>query len=291
MRLADAPCRYRPDLALALGGVGWSALACLPLLAWLDANRVRPGVMATTGFATLPAALWAIGMPAGDIARRLAEHLPNQVFRRRDPMPLLSMIGIPLRDRGLPHALWRSGPLQAACARLFEDARLETMPVPLHVTLIDCLTGQFHSMANGRLAAAAYASTALLPALPPLRIDGRWMGDASAYHAAPLSDLLLRPGLRHVIAATCSFPPPARYASLVDQQLTLQMVLQKAALKTSALLALDLLEGELVLLAARLQRSVDPFDVAMIPDAIAAGERELARWGEQIEQIQQDAHV
>jgi hypothetical protein len=291
MRLADAAFSRRPDLALALGGVGWSALACLPLLALLDANRVRPGMMATTGFATLPATLWATGTPARDIASRLVEHLPNEVFRRRDLMPLLSMIGIPLRDRGLSHALWRSGPLQAACARLFRDARLEAMPVPLNVTLIDCLTGQFHSVANGNAAAVAYASTALLPALPPLRIDGRWMCDASVYHAAPLGDLLLRPGLRHVIAATSSFPPPERYTSLVDQQLTLQMVLQKAALKTSALLALDLLEGELVLLAARLQRSVDPFDVAIIPDAIAAGERELAQWREQFELILQDTRA
>jgi predicted acylesterase/phospholipase RssA len=291
MRLADSPWSPRPDLALALGGVGWSALACLPLLAWLDANRVRPGMMATTGFATLPAALWATGTPASDIARCLAEHLPNNVFRRRDLMPLLSMIGIPLRDRGLSHALWRSGPLRAACARLFGDTSLESMLVPLHVTLIDCLTGQFHSVTNGNAAAVVYASTALLPALPPLRIDGLWMCDASVYHAAPLGDLLLRPGLRHVIAATSNFPPPERYTSLVDQQLTLQMVLQKAALKTSALLALDMLEGELVLLAARLQRSVDPFDTAIIPDAIAAGARELAQRGEQLELILRDTHA
>jgi predicted acylesterase/phospholipase RssA len=281
----------RSDLALALGGVGWTALACLPLLAWLDANRVRPAMLATTGFATFPAALWSRGMPACDIAHCLAEHLHNDIFHQRDPLTLLSMIGLPLRDRGLPHALWRSEPLKKACRRMFGDARLESMPVPLRVTMVDCLSGQFHSMAKGDVAALAYASTALPPALPPLRIDGRWVCDASVYHAAPLSDLLLRSGLRHVIATTCTFPPPATYTSLVDQQLTWQVVLQKAALKTSALLALDLIDGELIVLAGRLQRSVDPFDMTIVPEVIAAGERELAQSDERLGLLLQGASI
>jgi NTE family protein len=291
MLVSDDRSPLRSDLALAVGGVGWSALACLPLLAWLDAKRVRPAMLASTGLATLPAALWSLGMPARDIAHCLAEHLPNEVFRQRDPLTLLSMIGLPLRDRGLSHALWRSRPLMEACRRLFGDARLEAMPVPLRITLVDCLSGQFHSIAKGDLAALAYASTALLPALPPLRIDSHWMCDASVYHAAPLNDLLLRPGLRHVITSTCSFPPRERYTSLVDQQLTLQVVLQKAALKTSALLALDLMDGEVIVLAARLQRPVDPFDVTIVPEVIAAGEWELAQSDEHISVLLQGAPI
>jgi hypothetical protein len=289
--VSDDQSSLRSDLALALGGVGWTALACLPLLAWLDANRMRPAMIATTGFATLPAALWSLGMPTCDIARCLAEHFKNDVFHQRDLLTIFSMMGLPLRDRGLAHALWRSKPLVKACRRLLGDARLETMPVPLRITLVDCLSGQFHSIAKGDVAALAYASTALLPALPPLRIDGHWMCDASVYHAAPLNDLLLRPGLRNVIAMTCSFPHREHYTSLVDQQLTLQVVLQKAALKTSALLALDLLEGELVVLAARLQRSVDPFDQTILPEVVAAGERELSQSDEQIESLLQGAPI
>ena len=282
MLAADDPWLLKQDVALALGGVGWTALACLPLFQWLDANRVRPGLIATTGFATLPAALWALGMPAGEIARCLVDHLPNRVFRRHNPMPLLSVIGFPMPNRGLSHALWRSRPLRAACARLFGDARLEAMQVPLHVTLIDSLTGGFRTLTDGNVAAIAYASTALLPALPPLRIDGHWLGDASACLAAPLG-YLLRPNLRHAVAVTCGFPPPERYRSLVDQQFTLQMVLQKSGLKTSALLALELLAGEIIVLAARLRRSVDPFDTAIVPDVIAAGEQELERSRERVD--------
>ncbi len=271
----------RPDLALALGGVGWTALACLPVLQWLEANRVRPGLIATTGFATLPAALWARGMPACDIARCLTDHLPNRVFRRRNLMPLLSMIGFPLPNRGMSQALWRSMPLRRACARLFGNARLEATAVSMQVTLIDCLTGGLCNLAEGDIAAVAYASTALLPALPPLRINGRWLGDGSACHAAPLGQLL-HLNVRHAIAVACSFPPPERYGSLVDQQFTLQAALQKAGLKTSALLALELLDGEIIVLAGRLDRPVDPFDSAIVPEIVAAGERELARSSEHV---------
>ncbi len=291
MLQVDDGFSLRSDLALALGGVGWTALACLPLLECLEANRVRPGLIATTGFATLPAALWALGMRARDIARNLADHLPNRVFRRRNLMPLLSVVGFPLRDRGLRHALWRSRPLRAACARLFGDARLEAMKVPLHVTLIDCLSGELRSMTHGDVATTAYASTALMPALPPLRIDGRWLGDASVHLAAPLNDLLLRPKLRHAVTVACSFPPRDHYTSLVDQQHTLQGVLQKASLKTNALLALDLLDGEIFVLAPRLQRSVEPFDVSIVPEVIAAGEQSLLQWREHIERVLLDTDV
>lgn len=287
--VAEAGWSARRDVGLALGGVGWCALACLPLLAWLEVNRLRPAMIATTGFATLPATLWSLGMPAGDIARHLADYLPNRVFRRRDAATFLSVLGLPLRNRGLSHALWRSQPVQAACARLFGEARLEALPVRLRVTLVDCLSGQFHGVSSGRVAELAYASTALLPALPPLRIDGRWLADASAYHAAPVNELLLQPGLRHVVAATCSFPPPEQYSSLVDQQLTVQAVLQKASLKTSALLALDLIDGELVVLTARLEKPVDPFDASIVPAVLGAGEQALAEAREQMALLMQDA--
>jgi hypothetical protein len=291
MPVTDAARSDRPDLGLALGGVGWCALACLPLLAWLDVNRLRPSMIATTGFATLPAALWSLGMPSRDIARHLADHLPNRVFRRRDAITLLSVLGLPLRDRGLSHALWRSRSLRAGCARLFGETRLDALPVRLRVTLVDCVSGRFHSVGAGRVAELAYASTALMPALPPLRMEGRWLADASVYYAAPINDLLLRPGLRHVVAATCSFPPPPRYSSLVDQQLTVQVVLQKASLKTSALLALDLIDGELVGLAARLEKPVDPFDLSIVPAVLRAGEQALDEAREQMAVLMQDAPV
>ena len=117
------------------------------------------------------------------------------------------------------------------------------------------------------------------------------MCDASVYHAAPLSDLLLRSGLRHLIVTTCAFPPRERYTSLVDQQLTLQVVLQKAALKTSALLALDLMEGEVIVLAPRLQRAVDPFDGTIVPEVIAAGERALAQSDDNLGVLLQGAPI
>jgi len=266
-----------PCLALALGGVGWTALACIPLLSWLEANHVRPGLIVTTGFATFPAALWALGMPAREIFAALQTHLPNRVFRQRNFMPFLTLLGCPLPNRGLGHALWRSGPLKAACQRLFGDARLDTSPVPLRVLLVDCSTGSFLGVTEGKLAALAYASTALPPALPPLAIDGCWLGDASVYHAAPLTELLLQPGIKHVAVVACSFPPPGQYSSLADQQLTLQMTLHKSGLKTGSLLALHLLDGELVVIAPRLHRPVDPFDLTIVPEVVAAAEQKFAK--------------
>jgi hypothetical protein len=280
----------RPDLAIALGGVGWTALSCIALLRWLETNRVLPGRIATTGFATLPAALWALGMPAADIASHLAAHLPNRIFRRRDFLPYLSLLGIRLPDHGLSHALWQSGPLKRVCVRLFGDLRLETLKLRLHVTLIDCLSGGTSRHATGDIASLAYASTALLPALPPLRIDGSWLGDASACLAAPLADVL-RPQVRHAIAVACSFPPQAHYSSLVDQQLTLQAALQRAGLKTSALLALDMLDGELIVMSARLHHPVDPFDVAITPEAIAAGDHACAQASQQLNLLFHQMHA
>ena len=285
MKAPEDRGRTLPSLGLALGGVGWTALACLPLLAWLDRNRVRPAVIATTGFATLPAALWALGLPVSDIAPLLAAHFTHRVFYRRNPIPLLTMIGLPFGNRGLGHALWRSGRVRAAFARLFDDQQLDAIAVPLHVVLVDCLSGEFVTMTQGSLAPIAYASTALLPALPPLNIDGRWLGDASVYYAAPLVDLLSFPGLRHVAAVSCSFPPPEHYTSLVGQQLTLQLVLQKAGLKTGSLLALELLAGETVVLAARLARPVDPFDASITEEVVDAGGQELARSAAQLSMV------
>jgi hypothetical protein len=179
--------------------------------------------------------------------------------------------------------------LKAACERLFAGARLEALPVRLRVALVDCLSGRFHAVEAGRVAELAYASTALMPALPPLHLDGRWLGDASVYYAAPINELMLRPGLSHVVAATCRFPPPERYSSLVDQQLTVQVVLQKASLRTSALLALDLIAGELVVLAAQLRAPVDPFDQSIVPAVLQAGERALAEAREQLVVLAQAA--
>jgi predicted acylesterase/phospholipase RssA len=278
-----------PGLALALGGVGWTALACIPLLSWLEANHVQPGLIVTTGFATLPAALWALGMPALEIIATLKAQLPNRVFRRRNIIPYLTLLGCPLPNRGLGQALWRSGPLKAACQRVFGDARLDTSPVPLRVLLVDCSTGAFFGATQGKLAALAYASTALAPALPPLHIDGRWLGDASVYHATPVTELLLEPGIRHVAATTCGFPPPDHYTSLPDQQLTLQMTLQKAGLKTGSLLALHLLDGEFVVIAPRLPRPADPFDCAIVPDVVEAAKQEFGKLETRAALLLQDA--
>jgi predicted acylesterase/phospholipase RssA len=160
----------------------------------------------------------------------------------------------------------------------------------LRVSLVDWITGEFCSATHGELAGLAYASTALPPALPPLQIDGRWLGDASVCHAAPLVHSLVQPGIRHLAAVACSFPPPELYASLVDQQLTLQIVLQKAGLKTGALLALHVLDGELVVLAPQLRHSIDPFDSFIVPEVIAVAEHELAEESERIAMLVDELH-
>jgi predicted acylesterase/phospholipase RssA len=275
-------------VALALGGVGWTALACLPVFEWFEANNLRPGCITTTGFATLPAALWGLGMPARDIAGHLAEHLPNRCFWQTDLLTLLSMIGWPLPNSGLAHAFWRSADFKRACKRLFGERRVEALTVPLHVTLIDCLTGAFRSISAGEIAALAYASAALLPALPPLCIDGNWLGDASVYCAAPVTDLLLRPNLQHAIVVTCSIPAPEKYNNLLETQFTVQRALQSASTKTGMLLAHHFMDGEVAIIAPRLQLYVDPFDVAIVPEVIAASERALSRAREQFEFVLQD---
>lgn len=209
-------------VGLALGGGFVRGAAHIGVLKALEAEGVRPAVIAGTSAGSIVAALYAAGFSAGEMERiALALNLRDVL----DDGPLLGLLnawrvvaGI-LRRRlggraepGAPLGLLPGGRLLRLLTSLFGDRKFDDLPLPLVVTATDIAGGrrvvflpagyardEFARYSCVPVALAVRASCSVPGLLEPVRWDGSILVDGAVREAVPAEAVRLA-GAEVVIA-------------------------------------------------------------------------------------------
>jgi predicted acylesterase/phospholipase RssA len=183
----------RGSPVVALGGVGMTAFAALPLIEALEQRGIVPRAVFASGFGCLLAALWAAGRSARDIETSVVLEFRRAPIRRNQLGAGLALLGVALGNLGY-RGLWREHRFRALLDRWFGERRLEDLAFPLTICVTDVDSARLMRLTSGRLADAVYAGCAHFPLLPPAEMDGRMVCDGSYLQPVPLLAAAEEPG-------------------------------------------------------------------------------------------------
>lgn len=172
---------------LALSGGAARGLVHVGVLEVLEAEGLKPDIVAGTSIGALVGSLWASGKSAKelvDLAKRT---------RRKDLFSILDL-AIPPSS-----ALMRGRGVDAFVRRAFGDLRFADLPLPMIVVAADIDTGEEVTFETGLVRDAVRASIAIPGVLKPSVISGRRLFDGAVVTPLPV-EILRGMGCARVIA-------------------------------------------------------------------------------------------
>lgn len=155
-----------PRIGLALGGGGARGLAHLGVLELLEAEGIRPTLLAGTSIGGLVGALSATGMPAEAI--------------------VTAARGFRFPRRFVPGRILAWDEIFPTAVPMLRDRTFEDLQVPLAVSAVDLIEGVEVVLHSGPLLPAIRATCAVPGVLAPERLDGRYLVDGGVMNVLPV---------------------------------------------------------------------------------------------------------
>ncbi|ARL25790.1 hypothetical protein BOC47_26005 [Burkholderia pseudomallei] len=260
--MPDGGGPHRPAIGLVLSGGGARGYAHLGVLKVLEANRIPVDCIAATSMGAVVGGLYAIGMTAQDMQRRLSQvNLADIAFdvtersdlpqkKREDERLYIDSLTIGFDSKGFkaPVGLVQGNRLQALLANwtaaVPTNQPFDRLPIPFRAIATDLQTGQKVVLDHGSLPLAIRASMALPGLFSPAEIDGRALVDGGLVGNLPV-DAARAMGADVVIAVDIGSPlrPLDALASPADvmQQMIGILIRQNVAEQRKQLTANDIL--------------------------------------------------
>ncbi|MGU7779123.1 patatin-like phospholipase family protein [Burkholderia sp. PU8-34] len=276
----------RPAIGLVLSGGGARGYAHLGVLKVLEENRIPVDCIAGTSMGAVVGGLYASGMPADDMQKRLSQvNLADVAFdvtersdlpqsRREDERLYVNSLTLGFGAKGVkaPAGLVQGNRLQALLAdwtaAVPTNQPFDRLPIPYRAIATDLQTGQMVVLDRGSLPLAIRASMAMPGLFAPAEINGRALVDGGLVSNLPV-DTAREMGANVVIAVDIGSPlrPLDALASPADvmQQMVGILIRQNVASQRQQVSAQD------VLLTPELG-SLSFTDFQNAKQAIAAGE-------------------
>lgn len=175
---------------MVLSGVGVYGYSGLALMEFFYKNQIHPSLIVGCSEGALIAGLWAKGYSpkaARAVIKKAYELSQNTTL---DYLTVLSFFKRMSGKHTKESALLKVSKIQALYRELFEEQRVEHLPVQTIFQTTNAVTGETHYIREGKLADAIYASSAILPFYPPIKIGKHWFVDGVFSEFLPLKVVL-----------------------------------------------------------------------------------------------------
>ncbi|WP_338640336.1 patatin-like phospholipase family protein [Burkholderia pyrrocinia] len=214
---ADGGPAGRPSIGLVLSGGGARGYAHLGVLKVLEENRIPVDCIAGTSMGAVVGGLYASGMAAADMQKRLSEvNLADIAFdvtdradlpqtSREDERLYINGLTLGFGKKGVkaPVGLVQGNRLQALLANwtasVPTNQSFARLPIPYRAVATDLQTGQMVVLDHGSLPLAIRASMAMPGLFAPAEINGRALVDGGLVSNLPV-DTARQMGANVVIA-------------------------------------------------------------------------------------------
>jgi len=219
------------------------------------------------------AALMAAGHPpdeSASVTRRLWTREVSKGRNRRAMLQALAprLMGFELAQFGLRD----DSALLARLRECFGTARIEDMPIPLHVTATDFANGELVDLSSGSVADAIRASVALPFAFSPWKVDGKMLIDGLLSDPMPVS-VAVKHGASVIVAAGFESPYQESVTSAGRFAFQLSSIMSNNLLKSRFGFQALAHHSEVIVIMPEFKQRIRLFDTEKIPYIIEEGER------------------
>jgi NTE family protein len=264
--------RELPKIAIVLGTGGIKAMASLALFEFLEEQKIPIDLLVGCSGGALACATIGMGMPPTEIRQLGLERLQKDLFTKLDYRSLLSLFNLGLGNFNKTSSIIKPDRWRQALNEFFGDKRLEQLRPRTLIQTTDIDTGEGVVLTKGPLADAVYASCAFFPAFPPIKIDGRYLGDGIYSAPVPVVEAIKR-GMDVIIALDFKEKvktEPKGFFSCFYRHIDNTM---RALTRSQMFLSIELHHHEIVIVEVNFEHTINPWDVHELPAIIEAGRK------------------
>ncbi|WP_394780335.1 patatin-like phospholipase family protein, partial [Undibacterium sp.] len=221
--VSAGPDIKRPKICLALSGGGARGFAHVGVLKTLEALNVPIDCIAGTSMGAVVGGLYASGMSANEIEKRLdalklndvaldrvdRRALPQPLREEDEQYPLGATVGISNNGVRLPTGVVQATQflelLQNWTAKIPSNIDFDRLPIPFRAVATDLENGQMVVFDKGPLHTAIRASMAAPGVFAPIQVNGRMLTDGGLVRNLPV-DIARSMGADIVIAVNIGTP-------------------------------------------------------------------------------------
>lgn len=266
-----------PKVALVLGTGGIKAMAGLALFEFLQEQKIPIDLLVGCSGGALVCATMGMGCTPAEARDLGLERLQKKLFAKLDYNALLGIFSSHLGNFDKKSGILKPDRWQSALREYFGDRKIEQLSPRTLIQTTDVDTGEGVVLTRGPLADAVYASCAFFPAFPPIKIDGRYLGDGIYSAPVPVVEAIKR-NIDVIIAMDFKekvTTPPKGFFSCFYRHIDNTM---RTLTRSQMFLSIGMHHHEIVILDVDFDHSINPWDVHELPAIIEAGKRAVEQY-------------
>ena len=262
--------KHRPKIAVVLSSGGIKPLAAIPLFEFLDERKIPIDLLVGCSGGSVMSALRGSGYDKETTLELIGKVARRGLFTPINFRAVLGMSGLPFGQFNAKTGLINPKKLKEALYAMFGERRIEDLHPKTLLQATDIQTGEGVVMEEGRLIDAVYASSAVFPLLPPIEINGRWLGDGYYTSSLPVMEAVKR-GMDVIIAVIFHDPINTQansYMACLSNYYTIQ---GDAITRFQLALSINMHEHEIIMIKVPFKNPINMWDVHHIPEIIETG--------------------
>ena len=268
----DMSSETRPRIALVLGTGGIKALAGFSFFDFLSEYKIPVDLMVGCSGGALAVAAIGAGWKPDDARDEFFKRFNKQIFSQLDYRSILGILSSRLGNFDKTTGILKPDRLKQMYHDFFGDLRIEQLSPRTLIQTTDVTTGEGVVLTKGLVADAVYASCAFFPAFPPIKIDGRYLGDGIYSAPVPVMEATKR-NIDVVIALDfkekVTLEPKGFFGSFyrhIDNTM-------RTLTRSQMFMSIEMHHHEIVMVEVNFDHSINPWDLNEAQFIIEAGQK------------------
>lgn len=265
--------RIVPKIAVVLGGGGIKPYAAIPLISFLNEHKITVDLLVGCSGGSILASLWASGYTTEQMLHEVAPSLKKSTFKP-NIKAVMALANLPFGLIDKESAMIHAGPIRKFMKGLWGETRLEDLKIKTILQTTDFHTGQGIGLESGLLADCVYASSALFPLLPVIKMGDRWLFDGGFSSPVPILQALKhQPDI--IIAVDFLEKSKEDPIGIFDNLVHAGKLMAKTLTCNQTALSLDMYDAEIIYMKVQFDEFISFWEIEKFPLILEAGNQAL----------------
>lgn len=175
----------RPKIGVVLSSGGIKPFAAIELFDFLEQAKIPIDLLIGSSGGAIAAVMKAMGQTIPEMRQSVQRFIKPELFHT-DYNTIGSLLHLPFTSFGKGQGILQGSYFSQSIHEFVGNRRIEDLSIKTILQVTDIDTGLGVAMSEGDVATVMRASSALLPFLPPVEINGHWYADASFSDSMPV---------------------------------------------------------------------------------------------------------
>lgn len=264
--------KKRPKIAVVAGGGGIRAISSIPLFEFLEEAEIEVDLLIGCSGGSIFAAWWATCNSAAYLKENVKKLWTKKLFAKTDYRTLLSIAGLPFGRFNRNSGLLKPDLVQNGYLKIYGNQMMEDLPIRTILQATDMQTGDAVMLTTGLVRENVYASGALYPFLPPIKLNGRWLIDGGFSSPLPLLEAV-NEGADIIIAISTEVETDEVAKGFISSFMQNLFYMVKRLERNQITLSVDLHHYEIIHINIVFDKHFKLSSVHRIPNLLDAGKK------------------